>query len=867
MAHSQDNKWHPAKEHSRNSKESALSQRFSFPLSKEVGGLLMLSISSMLLISVFSFSMGDIHHNYLGLIGYYCAYALQYLFGLSSYLILTYCIWLGCNFMRNRSPHFLVLQILYVIMATASSCILLNLFAERFPHLAIHVGKNAYIEVITIQVPYLLQKLRYNLGGVPFYYLYRDLPVLNLHRLFSDFGTFMLSFTGLILSTTLILQFSWSHIANRLIFNIETLKKMWNALLARQKAAKLLKQQSKATQEQPTPVLLENSSSIKTPGEEALFPSPYQQTLQQPLENSIRTKSLHQVTTASIPSPHEKKLKPPSHPQISTTEKPYQMAEQSRSPVIETQQITSPVKRDIASHISQISPLTPQEGYQLPIVSLLKMPKRTDESSLNRHLQKQAEILHKTLLNFGIEATVGDIHCGPRITLFEIHPAIGVKVQKIKVLENDIALNMQASSIRIIAPIPGKAAVGIEIPSPISQEVGFKEILEGYQNSTNKCHIPVLLGKNVSGQHVISDLAKMPHCIIAGATGSGKSVCINTIVISILMNASPDEVKLLMVDPKKVELTPYSHLPHMIAPVITEPQEAYAALNWLVKEMEYRYEVLKQLGVRNITAFNHRRPNPEIEASLEINIPKKMFYIVGIIDELADLMMVSNCDIETPIARIAQMARAVGIHLILATQRPSREVITGLIKANFPTRIAFKVASRVNSQIILDEVGAESLLGNGDMLFLPPGSSTLIRAQGAYISDEEIQSVIDSICSQRPTNYLIRSFNANSIEVSNNRETSKNDKKVDSLYEQAVNLVLETGNASTTFLQRKLKVGYARAASLIDQLEEAGIIGPQEGNNKARKIIRAHKNSTTIEDDGEEASGDTDSGYHDEDRL
>jgi S-DNA-T family DNA segregation ATPase FtsK/SpoIIIE len=407
---------------------------------------------------------------------------------------------------------------------------------------------------------------------------------------------------------------------------------------------------------------------------------------------------------------------------------------------------------------------------------------------------------------------------------------------------------MEAKSIRIIAPIPGKAAVGIEVPNPLPQEVSFKEMLTSYQQSGKSFHIPLLLGKAVNGDNVVNDLTKMPHCIIAGATGSGKSVCINTIIMSILMTARPDEIKLLMVDPKKVELTPYTRLPHMLAPVITEPQGACAALNWLVKEMEIRYEILKLLGTRNIEAFNTRKIDKQLEESLDKEIPAKMPYIVGIIDELADLMMVANQDIETPIARIAQMARAVGIHLILATQRPSREVITGLIKANFPTRISFKVASRVNSQIILDEIGAESLLGNGDMLFLPPGSSHLIRAQGAFIRDEDINAVVKHICDQAPPNYVIESFDqyrsldANDIDEEN--------APTDLLYQDALDIILSTGNASTTFLQRKLKIGYARAASLMDQLEMQGVVGPADGS-KARKILVSKKGNPASQENGE----------------
>lgn len=470
--------------------------------------------------------------------------------------------------------------------------------------------------------------------------------------------------------------------------------------------------------------------------------------------------------------------------------------------------------------------------YKLPSANGLTPGKKRDQTELRQELQKMAAVLEETLLSFGIEAKVGDIHCGPTITLFEVHPAVGVKVQKIKTLSNDIALNMQARSIRIIAPIPGKAAVGIEVPNPYPEEVSFRDMLETYQKGKKKFHVPLLLGKMVGGGDVWSDLAKMPHCIIAGATGSGKSVCINTIVMSIVMNAKPDEIKLLMVDPKKVELTAYSKLPHMLAPVITEPQGASNALNWCVKEMERRYEILRQLGIRNIHSFNTRKPKCEEEEALKIEVPEKMPYIVVIIDELADLMMISSSEIETPIARIAQMARAVGIHLILATQRPSREVITGLIKANFPCRIAFKVASRINSQIIIDETGAENLLGNGDMLFLPPGSSSLIRTQGAYICDEDLNGVIDSISKQLPPNYLIPSF-----DDYEEAPDEANAEASDALYTQAKELVMHTGSASTTFLQRKLKIGYARAASLIDLLEQQRIIGPAEGA-KPRKVLQ-----------------------------
>ncbi len=384
------------------------------------------------------------------------------------------------------------------------------------------------------------------------------------------------------------------------------------------------------------------------------------------------------------------------------------------------------------------------DGYTLPSPALVTPSKRAEASVYKSDLKSLAKRLEETLHSFGIEAKVGQINCGPTITSFEVHPAIGVKVQKIKTLENDIALNMEAKSIRIIAPIPGKAAVGIEVPNAQAAGSGLQGHAGGLPaERARKLSHSDLAGQSGQWRLRMSDLTKMPHCIIAGATGSGKSVCINTIVMSILLNAKPDEIKMVMVDPKKVELTPYTPLPHMLAPVITEPQGACAALNWLVKEMEKRYDHPQDswacaISKRLIRATSTKSLRPPYRSKSPENCP----IIVGIIDELADLMMVASRDIETPIARIAQMARAVGIHLILATQRPSREVITGLIKANFPTRISFKVASRVNSQIILDETGAETLLGNGDMLFLPPGSSHLVRAQGAFIRDEDINGVV-----------------------------------------------------------------------------------------------------------------------------
>ena len=462
-------------------------------------------------------------------------------------------------------------------------------------------------------------------------------------------------------------------------------------------------------------------------------------------------------------------------------------------------------------------PLKQRQNGILPPLNLLHKSYNSNRIPVHE-VERLTKTLRRTFQDFQIDVAMGTVHCGPRILSFEVHPATGVKIQKIKALANDIALNMKAESIRIIAPIPGRNAVGIEIPNPYVESVTLHDLI--YEFHDAGMALPFFLGKSVMGKPVITDLAKAPHCLIAGATGSGKSVCINSLISSILMTCTPDEVRFLMIDPKHVELTGYTALPHMIAPVVTEAREAQMALSWLVREMNRRYDVLRKEGLRNL--IKKKRKGRRSETVFP--------YIVVIIDEFADLMMTSPSDIETPIARIAQMARAVGIHLILATQRPSREVITGLIKANIPTRIAFKVSSKINSQIILDEGGAEQLLGNGDLLFLPPGTSQLARAQGAYVSDEEIQNLTQHIRERRDTKYEISSFE-------DPASLGEDAQPKDNLYEQAKTLVIQTGNASTSYLQRKLRVGYARAASLIDELENNGIVSPPDGA-RARKVLQ-----------------------------
>jgi len=425
--------------------------------------------------------------------------------------------------------------------------------------------------------------------------------------------------------------------------------------------------------------------------------------------------------------------------------------------------------------------------------------------------------------NFGIDAKIVQINRGPTITCYELEPAPGVKVSRIVNLSNDLALSLAASDIRIVAPIPGKSAVGIEVPNKVKDNVTLKEILQSEEYQTLDSNIPLSLGKDITGKTIISSIDKMPHLLIAGATGSGKSVCINTIIMSILFKAHPDDVKLLLIDPKVVELNIYNGIPHLLIPVVTDPKKAAMALDWAVSEMERRYKLFADNNVRDIKSYNLKFSNKPEE---------KLPNIVIIIDELADLMMVAAKEIEDYICRLAQMARAAGMYLIIATQRPSVDVITGTIKANIPSRISFAVSSQIDSRTILDMSGAEKLLGKGDMLFFPSHLSKPVRVQGAFVSDEEVKKVVDFLKSQSTAEYDEEIIST----IENEMNFNNLNDDVDVLLPDAISIVVEEGQASISMLQRRLKIGYARAARIIDQMEERGIVSGYEGS-KPRKVL------------------------------
>lgn len=503
--------------------------------------------------------------------------------------------------------------------------------------------------------------------------------------------------------------------------------------------------------------------------------------------------------------------------------------------------------------------------FNLPSLSLLDQIPRKDTRMKRDSLIATARILETKLADFSVEGKVVEVKPGPVITMYELEPAPGVKINKITNLSDDLALALRAPSIRIIAPIPGKAAVGIEIPNNAREPVQLLDVLDHETFLRSPLKLPIALGVDIVGSPVIADLIRMPHLLIAGTTGSGKSVCLNAMICSILFKAPPDDVKFLLIDPKRLELSAYERIPHLLHPVVVNPKKASLVLRWAVEEMERRYEVISELGVKGIDAYNRlidkalsgkgkgmsaarEKAEDDQEHSVEgfrsatLKLPadiasrQKLPYIVIVIDELADLMMVAQRNVEDSLARLAQMARAAGIHLILATQRPSVDVITGVIKANFPTRISFQVSSKVDSRTIIDQHGAEKLLGSGDMLFIPPGTSKLVRIHGAYVSDKEIERIVAFICNQATPAY-----DASIAEYQHEvPDGEKLESDFDEKYDEAVELVADLGQASISLVQRYMKIGYNRAARMIERMEAEGIVGPSDGVKPRKVLVRKH---------------------------
>ncbi len=501
-------------------------------------------------------------------------------------------------------------------------------------------------------------------------------------------------------------------------------------------------------------------------------------------------------------------------------------------------QPTKTIERKPSLRQEELPFLKPKQRFHLPPPSLLDSGEEAKITVDKQSLLMNSRILEKKLMDYGVEGRVVQVRPGPVITVYEFEPAPGVKVSKIVNLADDLALALSAISIRIVAPIPGKSVVGIEIPNTLREMVHLRGIVDSKATKASESKLTLALGKDISGDPFVIDLAKMPHLLVAGSTGSGKSVSINSMICSILLRATPEEVKFLLIDPKMLELSAYEDIPHLLLPVVTNPKKAAVALTWLVEEMERRYSLLAYKGTRNIEQYNRKVEEEMAEAPPDTggeegkaSPPDKLPYIIVVIDELADLMIISSREVEESITRLAQMARAVGIHLILATQRPSVDVLTGIIKANFPARISFQVSSKVDSRTILDTIGAEHLLGMGDMLFLPPGSSKQKRIHGALVSPAEIKRIVDFLKNQgKPV------YDESILEEKKASEADREEGEFDEKYDDAVAFVAETGQASISLIQRRFRIGYNRAARIVEKMEEQGIVGPSDGV-KPREVL------------------------------
>ena len=579
------------------------------------------------------------------------------------------------------------------------------------------------------------------------------------------------------------------------------------------------KEKKKRTDKHAVGVSFATTLTGKSPDMKEIAPEPAKEPVPEPEESPSF------VINRAEPAPDVEEAEP-------FAEEPYEPVRESKKKsgamaAAEMERVAAAVAADEAK---------PKKAYHFPPMNLLKRGNKTSGES-DAHLRETAMKLQQILQNFGVSVTVTNVSCGPAVTRYELQPEMGVKVSKIVGLTDDIKLNLAAADIRIEAPIPGKAAVGIEVPNKENSAVMLRDLLETAEFKNSQSKISFAAGKDIAGKVVVADIAKMPHVLIAGATGSGKSVCINTLIMSILYKASPEEVKLIMIDPKVVELSVYNGIPHLMIPVVTDPKKAAGALNWAVAEMMRRYQAFAEQNVRDMKGYNEKAASSPAIDGEEL---KMMPQIVIIVDELADLMMVAPGDVEEAICRLAQLARAAGIHLVVATQRPSVNVITGLIKANMPSRIAFSVSSGVDSRTIIDMNGAEKLLGKGDMLFYPSGYQKPARVQGAFVTDKEVQSVVEYLKNHNGDadydNEIVQHVNTSEIGTGQGLGAGSEENERDMYFTEAGRLIIDKDKASIGMLQRTFKIGFNRAARIMDQLCEAGVVGGEEGT-KPRKVL------------------------------
>ena len=732
--------------------------------------------------------------NYTGIIGAYLAFGLKVTFGVSAYLIpMLFLLWAGCFFMQ-RVPEKKMFKFvgLGIALLAASTLVAISLNADA----------------------------RLEQGGAVGY-----LAGTYLLRYFGHLGSYIFAGACLLLSLLLATDFLIYPLFKKTVAHLGLQSSSWAEALSGfrdwvlQYFEKIEDRQTSANPKAKPGKLLKPAVVKPAPFDETpIKVRKYQPEVIFPAEEkSVKGKKQADDNGAA-------EIKRESAPKAPLKK------EKSDEAVAETNGTEPRFDGVVGSQAARKTP------YTLPSVDLLKRPVAGVLKEDNLH--ENSKILETTLAEFGIEVKVTEVEQGPVITRYELLPAPGVKVSSISSLENDLAMALKATSIRLIIPIPGKSAIGIEVPNSVTSNVLLRELVESQAFRSRKMTLPLALGKDTSGKPLITDLTGMPHLLIAGTTGSGKTVCVNSIIAGFLYYCTPDELKFVMVDPKMVELAVYNKIPHMLSPVVTDVRKAYQTLNWVVNEMENRYKLLATVGVRNIQGFNSRELSEEARTELENAeasdniVPAKLPYIVVVIDELADLMMVAQDKVESAITRLAQLARAVGIHLILATQRPSVDVITGVIKANFPARISFKVASKVDSRTVLDGIGADQLIGKGDMLIMRPGDPKPIRGQAAMVSDGEIQDIVKYVSTQAEPEYHPEIQQVQD----GKRDSGGTAGEKDELYDDAVRIVLETRQASTSNLQRRMRLGYTRAARIIDQMEAEGLIGPAQGA-KPRSIL------------------------------
>ncbi len=751
------------------------------------------------------YSTGPIAKNWVGWLGADTVWVLFYSIGVSTCLLVPALYWMFYVAVRN-SRHLVGTRVMAVVIAVISMSGLLSMIESIKPN----------------------DTFPKALGGLAGQIVYQRM----LAEALGPFGSGLLLGTVYCFALLFVITKDIGSEFERIMANLA----QWRAERAQRKAA-LAAELTKRKEEIAKPRVIPVPTQAPFPLQSAVGP--------------LAAKKMVLTRTAEDPL-----SRPAARPPLSTAPEapPKEAAPRETVPKEEPKPKISLtiVKPEEPKKAKLVLPQSVDANYEFPPLKLLKEQVKPSAGNSDEEHRHNAETLLRILGEFGVEVSLGEIHVGPVITRYEVVPAPGVRVEKIAGLDKNIALGMRAQSVRILAPIPGKAAVGVEVPNLHPTPVGMRELLESEDWASAKAELPIALGRDVSGKPLVSDLAKMPHLMIAGATGSGKSVCINSIVTSLLYSKSPKDVRLIMVDPKVVELKVFNSLPHMFIPVVTEPKKVPAALKWLLGEMEQRYQIFAKANVRNIVGFNNRKKDAKHEAEAqtalqgleplgdELEIPEHLPYIVAIIDELADLMILAPAEIETSIARLAQLARAAGIHLIIATQRPSVNVITGVIKANLPSRIAFQVASQVDSRTILDTKGAETLIGRGDMLFSPPGTSRLVRAQGAYVGDEEVHDIVEFLKRNGPPQFahaVQQQIDRASSDEDEDEEADDGDAGSDEeLYSRALDVLKSTRRASTSMLQRRLRIGYNRAARIMEMMEDKGIVGPENGSSP-REII------------------------------